>query len=77
MDKSYQNRIDRVVDHIQANLASDLSVKQLSKIACFSEFHFSRVFRKHMGESVYQFIRRLRLEKAAELLLSNTGLPVT
>ncbi len=30
-----------------------------------------------MGESVYQFIRRLRLEKAAELLLSNTGLPVT
>ena len=74
---SYQNRIDRVVDYIQANLESDLSVGQLSEVACFSEFHFSRIFREQMGEPVYQFIRRLRLEKAAELLLSNTSLPVT
>ncbi len=65
MDRSYQNRIDRVVDYIQANLESDLSVRQLSEVACFSEFHFSRIFREQMGESVYQFIRRLRLEKAA------------
>ncbi|MCP4110351.1 MAG: AraC family transcriptional regulator [Desulfobacteraceae bacterium] len=77
MDRYYRNRIDRVVDYIQANLESELSVKQLSQIACFSEFHFSRIFKTEMGESVWQFIRRLRLEKAAELLALNTGVPVT
>ncbi len=68
MNKSHQNRIDRVVDYIQRNLELELSVKQLAGIACFSEFHFSRIFKEQMGESVYRFIKRLRLEKAAELL---------
>ena len=30
------------------------------------QFHFNRMFKKAMGEPVYKFIRRLRLEKSAE-----------
>ena len=77
MNEFYKNRINRVVDYIQANLDADLSVKQLSGKACFSEFHFSRIFKATMKESVYQFIRRLRLEKSAGLLLTNTGKSIT
>ncbi|WDP92154.1 MAG: AraC family transcriptional regulator [Desulfobacter sp.] len=77
VDAAHKNKIDRVVDHIQANLDSKLTVKDLSRIACFSEFHFSRIFKAFMGESVYRFIRRLRLEKAAELLAARPGLSVT
>ena len=35
--------------YIQANLGSELTVKGLSAIACFSEFHFSRIFKAQMG----------------------------
>ncbi len=70
-------RIYRVVDHIQANLNCELTVKRLSEIACFSEFHFGRIFKAQMGESVYRFIRRLRLEKAAEMLALRPDLAVT
>ncbi len=77
IDIAHQNRIDRVVDHIQANLESGLTVKGLSEIACLSEFHFSRIFKVRMEETVYRFIRRLRLEKAAEMLISRPGLTIT
>ncbi len=77
MSSFYRHSINRVVDHIQANLDADLSVKKLSAIACFSEFHFNRIFKTVMGEPVYRFIRRLRLEKAAELLLASPGKSIT
>ena len=77
MQTSYKNRIDRVVDYIQANLESELTVKELAGIACFSQFHFSRIFKVHMGESVYRFVRRLRLEKAAWILALRPGMAVT
>jgi len=73
----YDNRINRVVDYIQSNLDAPLSIGDLSKVACFSEFHFNRVFKVVMGESVYKFVQRLRLEKSANLLLSKPNLPVT
>ena len=77
MNMSHKSRVDRVVDYIQANLGEELSLMRLSDVACYSEFHFSRIFKAEMGESVHQFVRRLRLEKAAELLLANTGTPIT
>lgn len=77
MSEVYKNRINRVVDYIQTNLDTPLSIHQLSKVACFSEFHFNRIFKKAMGESVYKFIRRLRLEKSAELLLTKPATSIT
>jgi AraC family transcriptional regulator len=77
MNDSYHNRINRVVDYIQANLDRPLSVEKLCDIACFSEFHFNRIFKKVMAESVYQFIKRLRLEKAAEQLLTHRQASIT
>jgi len=77
MNEFHKNRINRVIDYIQANIEKNLSLKQLSAVACYSEFHFNRIFRATMGESIYQYIRRLRLEKSAELLLTNTGKSIT
>ncbi|MCP4161424.1 MAG: AraC family transcriptional regulator [Deltaproteobacteria bacterium] len=77
MDESNKDRINRVVDYIQANLDKELSVKEISGVACFSEFHFNRIFKNIIGESVYQFIRRIRLERSAGLLLTNPDKSVT
>ncbi len=77
MDEFYTNRINQVVDYIQDHLEEELSLKQLAGVACFSEFHFCRIFKAVMGEPAYQFIRRLRLEKSAELLLTSSTESIT
>jgi AraC family transcriptional regulator len=77
MDELYTNRINQVVDYIQDHLEEELSLKQLAGVACFSEFHFCRVFKAVMGEPAYQFIRRLRLEKSADLLLTSSTESIT
>ena len=73
----YQSRINRVFDYVEANLGSELALSTLSDVAAFSPYHFHRVFRAMVGETLNQFIVRVRLEKAAARLLTNTATPVT
>jgi len=67
-NSEYTRRIDRVIDHLRANLDRPVKLKELAKVACFSEFHFHRIFGAVAGETLSQFTQRLRLEKAARLL---------
>ena len=64
----YVRRIDRVIDHLRANLDRPVKLGELARVACFSEFHFHRIFRAVSGETLNTFTNRLRLEKAARLL---------
>lgn len=77
MNEFYKASINRVVDYIQANLSEDLSLKKLSEVAHYSRFHLNRIFSTYMGESVYQYIKRLRLEKSAELLEASLNVSIT
>lgn len=54
---------------IQANLDRDLSLEVLARRARLSPFHFHRLFRSVIGETVKQYTHRLRLERAANLLV--------
>ena len=65
---SYQERISLVLTHIQQNLDSSLTLEELAGVACFSPFHFHRVFRGMVGAAVGEHVRRLRLERAARQL---------
>lgn len=58
----------RVLNFIQKNLDRPLPLEDLAAVACFSPYHFHRVFRGMVGESVQQHVRRLRLERAAQHL---------
>ncbi len=69
--REYVARINRVIDHIEAHLAEELPLERLAKVACFSPYHFHRIFTAMMGESLHRFIRRLRLERAATQLVAN------
>lgn len=64
----YISRINRVMDYIESHLDSDLSLETIASVAGFSRFHFHRIFKAFAGETLYQFIQRLRLEKAASQL---------
>ncbi len=67
--KEYIGRILRVQDHIERHLADELSLEELASVACFSPFHFHRIYGSLTGETLGTFIQRLRLQKAAALLL--------
>ena len=66
----YQERILRVLTHIQEHLDEALDLEELAHVACFSSFHFHRVFAAMTGETIADHVRRLRLERAAMELRS-------
>ena len=67
----YVARINRVVDHIERNLDQPLALADLADVAHLSRYHFHRVFGAMMGETVHQFVTRVRTERAAHLLVAN------
>jgi AraC family transcriptional regulator len=73
----YAARMNRVVEHIQTHLDEPLDLERLAAIACFSPFHFHRLFTAWMGETLQAFVHRLRLERAALALVFNPRKSVT
>ncbi len=68
----YIERILRVLRHVQEHLDEELDLEELARLACFSSFHFYRVFAAMTGETIADHVRRLRLERAAMDLRSGT-----
>jgi AraC family transcriptional regulator len=64
----YVERVNRALDHIVRNLAQPLRLEDVSKAACFSPFHFHRVFKGLVGETLNQFVKRQRIERALYLM---------
>jgi AraC family transcriptional regulator len=58
----------RAVVAIERDLDADLSLLDLADHACLSPFHFHRLFTAVVGESPAEYVRRLRLERAAHEL---------
>lgn len=68
INPEYIQRIHRVVDYISANISDELSLATLANVAHWSPFHFHRIFAAVTGESVANFVKRVRLECAAHFL---------
>jgi AraC family transcriptional regulator len=66
--EDYRQRVLEVLVYIQKHLDRPLALDELARVAHFSPFHFHRIFRGMVGESVKEYIRRLRLERAAHRL---------
>jgi AraC family transcriptional regulator len=75
-EQDYYERIVRTLVYIQRHLDEELELENVASIAAFSRFHFHRVFRGLVGESLKEYIRRLRLERAALALKQHDG-PIT
>ncbi|TXR54760.1 AraC family transcriptional regulator [Reinekea thalattae] len=69
MHKSQQHRINDVLHKIHRDIDQPLSAKQLAEAANWSTFHFHRCFKSVVGENVTDYIRRVRLELAANQLV--------
>ena len=73
----YTKQINKVIDYITHHLDSPLPVERLADEAGLSEFHFHRVFRAEVGETVAKFTMRKRMEKACRQLVRNEDVPVS
>src|SRR5437773_11110991 len=75
-EQAYKERLLRVLVYIQQHLDETIALDDLARVAHFSPYHFHRLFRGMVGESVMEHVRRLRLERAAHRL-KFTDEPVT
>ena len=65
----YFARVCNAVEYADEHLGEDLRLEVLAEVACFSPRHFHRVFTSLLGETPDDCVRRLRLQKAAGLVL--------
>ncbi|MCG8512667.1 MAG: AraC family transcriptional regulator [Halanaerobiales bacterium] len=73
----YIFRINKVLDYIEVNLGGDLSLDILADISGFSKFHFHRIFKGIVKETLLSYINRIRLERATSILLHNPSISIT
>ena len=72
-----RNRINRVVNRVHLLCDHEWTLSELASIACLSKFHFLRVFQSVLNETPGQFVHRIRLERAARLLVYNREVSIT
>ena len=65
-----QERVEQVIFLLKQNLVEPLSLEALGKKIGCSHFYLSRIFSTQTGQTITQYLRRLRMEKAATLLKS-------
>ncbi len=61
-------RMQRVCDYMHAHLGEEVSLEDLAKVACLSRSHLIRLFKQAYGETPYQRLTRLRIERACRQL---------
>jgi AraC family transcriptional regulator len=66
----YQRRLQDAIDFIEVNLRDELRLGDVSRIANASLYHFHRLFRASVGESLGEYIRHRRLTRAAQDLVT-------
>jgi AraC-like DNA-binding protein len=70
-----RTRIDRVLDHIHVHYAEGISIPTLAEIAALSPSGLHRLFRRHIHQTITDYVMRLRIGEACALL-SGTGRPI-
>ena len=65
-----RERVDRVVALLRQHLVEPLSLEEIGREVGCSPFHLSRTFSAETGMTIPQYLRKLRMERAAELLQS-------
>lgn len=71
--KSNKNidRIKTILNYIEVNYRSDITIEKIADVCGFSCSHFMKFFKNSMGSSFTSYLNDYRLSMAARLLLSS------
>jgi AraC-like DNA-binding protein len=64
-------RLCRGRDLLASEYKTRVLLQQAAREACLSQFHFHRLFRATFGETPHDFLTRLRLDRARQMLASD------
>jgi len=65
-----EDALDAVIAHVHEHLAEPMTIESLARMTNYSCGHFSRLFRRRTGLSVYRYITFCRIDRARQLLLT-------
>jgi len=60
--------VQRMQDYIEAHIQDPITLSELARAAGYSQWHAARVFKELTGKAPFEYVRALRLTKAALLL---------
>ncbi len=64
------NFITQAKKYIDENYSGDITLDEVSQVVNVSSYYFSKVFKDEMGENFIEYVTRLRIDKAKDLLLN-------
>lgn len=70
-------KLKLINEYINKNIESDISIDDLANLCKLSKFYFLKEFKKASGITPYQYIIKLKLEKAKELLKNERIIDIT
>ena len=68
VDDAITDKIKIILKYIKENYTEQLTVKDMAEQLNFSEYHFMRFFKKHLGVTCIEYINNYRLDIAAKKL---------
>ncbi|GFZ32063.1 AraC family transcriptional regulator [Clostridium zeae] len=71
ISNKYSLSIENVINFIEHNFSTELTLDDLAKVATMSKFHFNRTFNTVVGTTPWNYLTKIRLEKAVGLLLKD------
>lgn len=75
-DEKYMEKFGVIVKYIEKNYMYNITLDDLARMAGYSKYHFSRIFKKYSRTTFIAFLNQRRI-KAAELLLLDDSMSIT
>ena len=60
--------VNNAINYIKTHYKNPISIDTLCNEICLSKFYFCKIFKKHTGISIHQYINEYRINKSKELL---------
>lgn len=73
--KNSQQILAMAIDYIKENVCREVTLREISKQIGISQQHMCRIFREHLNVHFTEYVTRVRLNIAMEMIL-NTDLPM-
>ncbi|MDO6496938.1 AraC family transcriptional regulator [Photobacterium sanguinicancri] len=71
MKTDYHLKLKPVIRYLEKNYNTPLNLENVARMASLSPYHFHRIFKAVTDETLNEYLRRLRLQKAARDLFYN------